>query len=336
MWLLKGRARRAGQLLLGREQRRRWWRRDWAIEVPFRYELPLAETDVAGTAFKLAAVCHLFHPEVTAEMIATLRNIEGPVDLYLSTDTEQKRLEILAAIGEWSAGSVEVRVLENRGRDIAPKLVGFAGVYGRYDVVLLLHSKKDTHKQSGGAWRSYLFKNLAGSPQTVRSVLEIFQQQPRVGAVMAQHIAGMREWIRWVEDFEPARRLALRMGFKVRPERAIDFPSGSMFWVRTAALRPLLDLQLRNAVFAEEPAQACGTTAHAIERLFLFAVEQAGYVWVKIADPSTAVARGRIFTVRSRGDLARFVKRHGFSLLKRHGNHRGKTTGSTEVKDGRT
>ena len=50
-----------------------------------------------------------------------------------------------------------------------------------------------------------------------------------------------------------------------------------MSWARSAALRPLLDLGLTFDDFPDEKSQTNGTMAHAIERLFLFVCERAGF-----------------------------------------------------------
>lgn len=71
-------------------------------------------------------------------------------------------------------------------------------------------------------------------------------------------------------------------------QHLLEFPSGSMFWGRSAALRPLLDLQLQFADFPEEAGQIDGTLAHAIERTILYFTELAGFRWAKILSDSTA------------------------------------------------
>jgi lipopolysaccharide biosynthesis protein len=57
------------------------------------------------------------------------------------------------------------------------------------------------------------------------------------------------------------------MGFDLSRVTSLDFPSGSMFWARPDALRPILDLGLTLDEFPEEAGQVDGTVAHAIERL---------------------------------------------------------------------
>jgi lipopolysaccharide biosynthesis protein len=56
-----------------------------------------------------------------------------------------------------------------------------------------------------------------------------------------------------------------------------DFPTGTMFWARTAALKPLFALGLRWDDYPREPAANDGTILNAIERLLPFVAAHAGY-----------------------------------------------------------
>src|SRR3954453_21697210 len=82
---------------------------------PFGFELPSCWRE------KVAAIIHAFYPEILPELFDQLRNIPCRTDLFISTDTHEKRVQIAAHCAQWDRGSVEVRVCENRGRDVAPK-----------------------------------------------------------------------------------------------------------------------------------------------------------------------------------------------------------------------
>ncbi|MBD0273621.1 MAG: hypothetical protein ICV73_17050, partial [Acetobacteraceae bacterium] len=207
-----------------------------------------------------------------------------------------------------------VRVVPNRGRDIAPKLVGFRDVHDRYDRVLHLHSKRSKHADFLSPWRTYLYETLLGSPAVVRSVFEAFERLPRLGMAAPQHFEPVRRWLDWSGNFGAAQALAARMGVELRPDAALDFPSGSMFWARPAALRPLLDLGLSFEDFPEEAGQVDGTPAHAIERLYFHVCERAGYAWMKIADPALLFDTRAVVRIGSPEDLARFAAEHGATL----------------------
>jgi lipopolysaccharide biosynthesis protein len=79
------------------------------------------------------------------------------------------------------------------------------------------------------------------------------------------------------------RALAKRIDVDLPSSLAPDFPSGSMFWARSMALGPLLDLGLSFEDFPPEQGQTDCTLAHTIERLYAIACERAGYRWAKIA-----------------------------------------------------
>ncbi len=282
---------------------------DFSVAVPFAYPPALLAEPP-----RIAAVCHLFHPEVAAEVLAHLRNIPFPADVFVSTDTEEKRAALQSLFAAWDQGTAAVRVVPNRGRDIAPKLVGFRDAHERYEYVLHLHSKRSKHADFLAPWRTYLYETLLGSPATVRSVFEAFGRLPQLGMVAPQHFEPVRRWLDWSGNFEPAAALAGRMGISLRPDAALDFPSGSMFWARTAALRPLLDLNLAAEDFPEESGQVDGTTAHAIERLYFHACERAGFAWMKVADPALLFDTQAVVRIGNPGDLAEFAERHFVSL----------------------
>ena len=285
---------------------------DRSLAVPFRY--PLA--DVAVPAGPVAVVCHLFHEELAGEFRSLVDPLPFAADLYLSTDTPAKRDAIAAAFAGWAGGEVTVALAPNRGRDIAPKLVTFRDAYQHHPLVLFLHGKRSLTSPIGDAWRRTLTETLIGSPDVVRSVVDLFARDPRLGIVLPQNYEPIRQHLRWDGNLRIAQRLARRMGFAIdRRLTVFDMPAGSMFWARPGALRPLLDLKLGYDDFPDETGQTRGTIQHAVERLFLLACEAAGFDWIKIAAPGCYPATPDIEPVASREALDRLVRESRFRLM---------------------
>jgi lipopolysaccharide biosynthesis protein len=283
---------------------------DYSMAVPFKF----MSDALPATDIRVAAACHMFHPDLSAEFRSILTEIPGALDVLISTDTVPKRDEIVSNFNGWNKGSVDVRIVPNRGRDIGPKVTAYCDMYERYDVILYLHSKRNNHLVDGSEWRRYLLHTLAGSQAIAGSILEAFRRDPHLGIVMPQHTQSIRERLDWGDNFINARDLARRMGIKLTPAHVIEFPSGSMFWARPAALRPILDLGLQIEDFPEEAGQLDGTIAHAVERLFLFACEAAGYRWAKVCDPAGATHPRTIIPIDTSATLDAYNRRHGFRL----------------------
>ena len=93
--------------------------------------------------------------------------------MLATTDSAAKRAAIARAFDAWAKGDVEVRVVPNRGRNIGPKLIACAGLYAGHDLVLFLHSKRDSHFADGAGWRRCLLRTIAGS------ILEVFRRDSR-------------------------------------------------------------------------------------------------------------------------------------------------------------
>lgn len=287
-----------------------------AIEIDYSAAVPFSFAQVPDVReIRVAAIVHLYYEELAGEFRTYLSNVPGALDVYVSTVDSFRASIIRQAFGGWSKGTVEVRVVPNRGRDIAPKLVGFRDIYDRYAYVLHLHGKRSHHASVLAPWRQFLLENLLGTREVVTSVLHAFEQNPKLGIVASQHFEPMRHWVNWGGNFPVADKLAKRIGFALNEQDPLDFPSGSMFWARTAALRPLLDLNLKTEDFDEESNQTDATLAHSIERIFFHACEHAGFDWIKIARPELFEHTPAVIGTLRPSDLEAYFNRYLFRLL---------------------
>ncbi|MCF8365322.1 MAG: glycosyltransferase [Bacteroidales bacterium] len=289
---------------------------DFALEIPFVFE----DYEDAPPG-KIAVFCHIFYTGLVAEIRGYLLNIPFPFDLFITTDVTEKQELIRENFKVWSKGKVAVKVAINRGRDIAPKLIFWKEQYDNFDFCLHIHTKKSPQESVLSNWRQYLYENLLGSEKTVESIFEAFRSDPQLGMIAPQHFTNTRQAVGWGYNFDKAFMLAQKMNIRLKKEGLIDFPSGSMFWVRTAALKPLLDIKLQFDDFPEEIGQTDGTPAHAIERLYFFACEKAGYKWIKISNPKITPYPQRSFEVKKRHELSGIINQLQIKLLNEKGEN---------------
>ncbi|OOC49698.1 rhamnan synthesis F family protein [Brucella intermedia] len=246
--------------------------------------IPLSGQKVDIIFDKVAVIAHIFYPELTKEILTYIKNIPIPTGLFITTDSYHKRKEIEDVFIESGLDVLEfeVRVTPNRGRDIAPKYVGFRDVYVKYDAFLHIHSKKSLHaKGLGSIWRKYLFESLVGSKEIAESNLALLSLD-NVGIVYPEHIDLVKKDINWGYDFPIVKAILRKMGVILDSKIILEFPSGSMFWGRSKAIQPILDMNLAFSDFPEEMGQIDGTLAHGIERALLFIAEKTGHSWVRV------------------------------------------------------
>jgi hypothetical protein len=285
---------------------------DFCLAVPFGYPIEKPQS-----APSVAVVCHMYYPEMLEEFKRYFCNIGFHFDLFLTTDTEEKKQVIEQGLAGWTRGAVEVRLAPNRGRDIAPKLITCQDVYDKYEFFLHVHTKRSPQLDILSGWRTYLLETLLGSPEIVQSVFEAFAADPKLGMVAPEHFGGVRGSIGWGWNFEVARDFAKGLGLSLSLDGRIDFPSGSMFWGRSSALAPLLKRSLTVEDFPPEDKQLDATLGHVIERLYFFVCEKAGYRWTKIIRPELSKRTERILHAESRADVRESVVAHQYGLLSR-------------------
>lgn len=252
---------------------------DYSIHVPLDFEITLCNS-------KIAVIAHIFYEDLCEEIKNYLLNIPGKVDVFISTDNVYKKDYIENAFNDFNKGKVDVRVFPNRGRDIAPTIIGFKDVYRNYEVFLHIHSKKSLYNTDMNDWRTYSYKSLLGSEEVVASILFLLQHE-KIGFIFPQHFEKIRESTKWGANYNATRKLLARMEIEIDKTNLLEFPSGSMFWSRSKAIEPILKLNMNLEEFSEEAGQVDGTLAHAVERSFLYMAESVGFQWAKVSTDET-------------------------------------------------
>jgi lipopolysaccharide biosynthesis protein len=219
-------------------------------------------------------VVHAWHLDVFDSILDVLSGARTPLRLVVTTDPEHAAgvRERLAARGL----EAEVEVAGNRGRDILP----FLRVANRLldegeDWVLKLHTKRSPHLPNGADWAAELLAALAGNGRLDAIVAALPEQAAQLGMVAAEgHLLPVAQFLGG--NGPGLDYLQRRLGLGPAHGQA-RFPSGSMFWVRLEALRPLLDAHLDEEDFEAEAGQVDSTLAHAIERVLGHCLEHGGY-----------------------------------------------------------
>jgi hypothetical protein len=287
----------------------------WPMQIGHSLSVPIAHlTDQPLLNAQTAVIIHLFYEDLASEFRRYIGNIPGQVDVFISTCNDPNKKIIEKVFSDWPNGTVDVRVTTNRGRDIAPKLLAFKNIYSAYDIVLHLHSKRSPQAPELRGWRTFLLENMLGTPEVASTVLQLFATTPSLGIVASQHFEPIRRYLGWGANFSIAQGLAGRMGIELSEDQGLDFPSGSMFWARPAALKPLLDLNLALEEFSIESGQTGGTLAHAIERLYFHVCERAGYDWIKISRPDLFEMTQTVVKVKRPAELEHFIADFGCNL----------------------
>lgn len=242
------------------------------------------------SALSLGVFIHIYYTELSSQIVSYLHNIPEHAHIYISTDSEEKRHDILSACAQ--AGlmhRIDVRVCPNQGWDIAPFLIGFADEIPKYSLILRLHSKRSTHIAAniGDSWRQMLFSSLAGTVSRVNAVMDAFEKDSSLGMVCAQQPAFYADKVNFGANYPLMSHLLRSYNIYINLGLPIDFPMGSMFWCRPEVLKPWLDKKFTYEDFSQySEDKRDGSLAHALERLLFFGCGIAGFSWARIDTPS--------------------------------------------------
>lgn len=244
----------------------------------FMQQAYLSNTLVEGAGLKerpdgkIAIIVHAYYPDIFQSLADAMQHMPWDFDLYVSVTHEQARDQVLGIAAKIkNAKHIDVNITPNKGRDIAPFLVTFAHAIREHEYVLHLHTKKSLYSgRERTEWRDYMLAGLLGSEQRIRHIFQQFSNEKSIGVIYPDTFENLPYWAHsWLQNRGIALSLAARLGIDISHRHYVDAPMGSMFWARSQALKPLLDLNLGYEDFPEEQGQTDGTLQHTIERFIV-------------------------------------------------------------------
>jgi rhamnosyltransferase len=251
--------------------------------------------DIPSSALKIAVHLHVYYIDVFEKYILYFDNFSFDFDLFITTDTFDKKSRIEMYLQNHGSGKKikEIVITENRGRDILPWL-SMADRLGNYDIVGHFHTKKCLYMQEwfGVAWQQELF-DLLLLPSA--KIINAFSSNKKIGIVIPEIPYFYHIHVPLQFSQETQMQIAMNdLWKKMLCKKDIDFkklltaimPCGTMFWYRPAALRPLFQLNLSRDSIPEEPVPVSGTILHCIERILVYIAWNEGYDY-RIMVPET-------------------------------------------------
>jgi rhamnosyltransferase len=262
---------------------------DLKKNLQLNYFLPSNQSDYPDEKIKekkIAFFIHMYFPDLIDECFDYASNLPEHTDVYITTNTEEKKEAILKKFKDLPCNKLTVTVVENRGRDVGPFLVEARDVIMDYDYVCQMHDKKVQQLKPGsiGAAFSYrCFENMLRSKEYVKNIIKTFEENSRLGMLMPPPPNHGQYYItlglEWAINYQVTKELVDELGIHVPMDEKKEpiAPLGTVFWLRPQALKTLFAKKWTYDDFPAEPAGTDGTVMHAIERAYGLCVQNDGY-----------------------------------------------------------
>ena len=241
---------------------------DLVKNLQLTYVLPTQAVVREPKQQKVALIAHLYFMDLLDSTLAYARSMPEGTDLILTVGSQEKA-ELVERACQDLPYNVDVRVIENRGRDVSALLVGCKDIVDDYDLVCFMHDKKVTQLSPytvGEGFARKCFDNLLPTREFVENVVATFDSEPRLG-LLSPTPPNHADYFpiysySWGPNFDRTKMLLekeLNLNVPLDAHKEVIAPLGTMFWFRPAALKPLFDHDWQWEDFPPEPNDIDGT-----------------------------------------------------------------------------
>ncbi|MCH5195600.1 MAG: rhamnan synthesis protein F [Oscillospiraceae bacterium] len=239
--------------------------------------------------YKVGVVYHAYYPDLFDESLDYLSNFPKGTKMLITTNTDEKKCLLSEKLAEKKVNA-EIKVIENRGRDVSSLLVGAADFINDFDLICFAHDKKSTQIKPGGVGRSWQYKlnqNMFATDVYVQNVIGVFEEEPCLGIAFPSppnhSFYPYNLGNGWLSNYHNTKKLLDKFGVNVKTNEhtLCVAPMGTCFWFRPEALKKLFGGYSGNgwsfSDFPREPNRYDQTLLHAIERAYAYFAQDAGY-----------------------------------------------------------
>ena len=236
---------------------------------------------------KIALFMHIYNEDLINYCKKYAQSMPKYADILITTNTKTKCEKIMAAFSDLGKDRVKVIEIKNRGRDVSALLVGLKPYYKDYDYICFAHDKKSEYDKPymiGESFSYQCFENVLATKEYVKNIITLFDENPRLGLAVPPIPCHGPYYItigcEWQNNYENVKNILKEWNIDIPMDSAKPpiAPLGTMFWFRTSALEKMFERDWKYEDFEEEPIKVKdGGFIHAIERIYPFMVQEAGF-----------------------------------------------------------
>ena len=240
---------------------------------------------------KVALVIHIYYDDLIEYCLNYACSMPSYCDIIVTVPNDDVKKTVSEKFSAILCNNLDIRVVENRGRDVSAKLVGCSDLIDVYDYICFVHAKKTPHIEPPSIGKDFsyrCFENLLHNNIFVENILQTFRNNNRLGMLSPPPPNHWQYYFtsggEWRFNYSQTVSFLKKMNIEVpiSEDKEPIAPMGSMFWVRASALKSLFRHNWTHDDFPPEPLEPDGTLLHVIERVYPYFVQSAGFVsgWV--------------------------------------------------------
>lgn len=259
---------------------------------------------------RVLVIMHVHYACNAEHCLDVLKGINARAKVIVTCSSDES-YEMCLKISERESVAVdEIIRRPNKGRDMSSYLVECRDKIRDSEFLCFLHDKSSPHAENRlkvREWVRHCEDALLDGSTYLAGVVSYFYENPHIGLLSPLP----PDWGKFYDCECPqnANKNTLSFMTELLQKMGVPFglgeyhvaPYGDMFWCRTSAITPLLDMNWRYDDFPEEPLASDGTLLHAIERILPYVAKKAGYMsgWVTNANSAgTAILRKMYYNDR--------------------------------------
>jgi lipopolysaccharide biosynthesis protein len=222
---------------------------------------------------------HVFYEDFAEQLLDALKKFPKDTRVLATTPHESIKVKLEESLTSLRL-SHDIRVTPNVGRNFGPLLVEFSELLQKTESFIHVHSKKSTHSpEIAHEWLRRGTDQFL-TPHGIQRSFDVLENNEDIGIIYpnaSDLVRGIN--FRWGRSKKQMKRMfEFTPGFeKVKWSGRLLFPAGGMFWVKTKAIRPILEFPWTYDMFPEENAQIDGALQHGVERLIGELTRARGY-----------------------------------------------------------